>query len=135
MDEAGTCIRVRPRFAGDKIFRSRSLTRRKSRSADMLGRCTSIVYCWALFQAVWLLCPLNVCTKHCTNFTTATEIDGQLSLVQPQNPSQSVCSTTDSAYLIAPARVSDIQRPRTNHWLVVTLCITSGCVLLFKRCP
>ena len=79
----------------------RSVIRRKSHSAGMLGRCTSIVSCWALFQAVWLFAPLDIGTIPWPNFTTATEIDGQLSLVQPQRPSQSVCSTTDSAYLIA----------------------------------
>ena len=44
----------------------RSVTRRKSRSAGMFGRCTSIVSCWALFQAVWLFAPLDIGTKHCT---------------------------------------------------------------------
>jgi len=39
------------------LTRRKIYFRRKSRSAGMLGCCTSIVSCWALFQAVWLVAP------------------------------------------------------------------------------
>ena len=116
MDEAGTCIHVRPRFVGDQ-----SVTGRQSRSA-ILGRCTSIVSCWAVFQAVWLFAPYRLVPSTVglplPNFTTATEIDCRLpclhAMLQPQRPSQSACSTIDSAYLIAPAWVYDFRRRLIN---------------------
>jgi len=61
VDEAGICIRVQPRFAGDKIFRPVT-DQTEVTQCCMLGRCTSTVSCWALFHAVWLFAPLDIGT-------------------------------------------------------------------------
>jgi len=66
VDEAGTCICVRPQFAGDKIFRPVTDQTEVTQCWYMLWRCTSIVSRLALFQAVWLFAPLDIGTKHCT---------------------------------------------------------------------
>jgi len=69
VDEAGTCIRVRSRFAGDTIFRlvtDQTEVTQCHCAGMLLGRCTSTVSCWALFQAVWLFAPLDIGTKHST---------------------------------------------------------------------
>ena len=65
VDEAGICIRVQPRFAGDKIFRPVTDPTEVTQCC-MLGRCTSTSLLLGLVSSCLVVCPLDIGTKHCT---------------------------------------------------------------------